>query len=112
MLRCMIEQQRPRYITTYTRNPAILRMIQSQSSSIYPLDLHDPELPTLALQMPHAEQRDVTYHLRRYDNEGLFGGSDPAEQSINDVPLRERFIELKSVRSALVVAARVGGYRP
>jgi hypothetical protein len=96
-------------LTTYTRNPVVLQMIDRTASATYPL-VDDAELCQLAQTMPHAVQSgDATYHKDRYGEQGLFRGNDPATLNIATppLPLKERFIELSSVRNALVVVARL-----
>lgn len=96
-------------LTTYTRNPAVLRMIARTAAATYPLS-DDDELRLLAQEMPHAVQLgDATYHLNRYGERGLFRGADPAELDIATppLPLKERFKELSNARHALVVAAQL-----
>jgi len=106
MLRSTIEHRRPEYLTTYTRNPAILKMLLAQCSDVYPLH-QDDNLKNIAARMPRATMLDAAYHIHRYDEGGLFTGDDPAERPINGIPLQDRFVELTDIRNALVVAARV-----
>lgn len=108
MLRTLVREQQPGYLTTYTRNPAIIKMIRKESSAMYPLD-DDEELRNMASNMSHASSLDATYHINRYSEQGLFVGKDPASQplTIGTVALREQFPGLASVRNALVLAARV-----
>lgn len=99
-----------RYLTTYTRNPAVLRMMRTVAHTIYPIN-DDKQLKKLVQQMPHAEQpeRGVAYHLNRYGPEGLYGVSDPAERPYftDGVPLKDMYRSLRDVGAALIVAARV-----
>lgn len=108
MLQHFVREARPAYLTTYTRNPRILRMIGRVSGAIYLL-VDDPMLRDMAAGMNGASMRDVAYHLDRYGEDGLFHGGDPADGSVeaNGVSLRQRYQELASVRNALVIAARV-----
>lgn len=108
MLRTYIREHEPTFLTTYTRNPSILRMVDSVSQQTYPL-LQDDELQDMALQMPNASMHDVAYHIHRYGEDGLFRGSDPADRSFvsGEPPIKQRFALLNSVRNALVVAARL-----
>lgn len=108
MLQQFVEEERPEYLTTYTRNPRILRMIGRVSDTIYPL-VDDVTLQDMAADMKYATTRDVVYHLDRYGEEGLFRGDDPADGSVeaNGVSLKQRYQELTSVRHALIIAARV-----
>lgn len=108
MLRRLVQQQQPKFLTTYTRNPAILQMIQRVSSELYPI-VPDEELRNLASQMQFASQIDAIYHLNRYDEGGLFRGDDPADSPFanNEMSLKNQFNELSNVRNALIVAARV-----
>lgn len=110
LLEDFIKNQPVSVLTTYTRNPSVLRMIRAVSSSVYPLD-DELELQAMAAAMDHASldsSTGVTYHLHRYGEEGLFKGFDPAERSCeSSMPLKQRFTGLMSVRNALVVAARI-----
>lgn len=108
MLREYIRLHEPIFLTTYTRNPSILRMIDSVSGQTYPI-VHNTELQDIALQMPNASLHDVAYHVHRYGEDGLFRGNDPADRSFigGEPPIKQRFALLSSVRNALVVAARL-----
>ncbi|MFZ1316855.1 MAG: hypothetical protein WAQ26_00240 [Candidatus Saccharimonas aalborgensis] len=109
LLTRLVANEKPLYLTTYTRNPAILRMMRHVTSSLAPLD-DDHELMALAAAQPHASLRgNVTYHMNRYSEAGLFQGDDPADRPVTKggVSLKEQFPALQSVRHALVVAARV-----
>lgn len=98
------------YLTTYTRNPSVLRMVANTASDPFPLSDNN-ELRELALKMDNAElHRDgIVYHFDRYDEGGLFGGSDPADRSPDSKPtsLKQRFPGLESARNALVLAAKI-----
>lgn len=95
-------------LATYTRNPAVLKMIGNVASQLYPLD-QSPELEKMASEMPYATHvGDATYHIDRYDEGGLFQGGDPANSPLVTAPhpLRERFAILKNERHALIAVAR------
>lgn len=109
MLTDMVLVNQPEHLVTYTRNPAIIAMMRRVCSEVLPIDL-DTELTEVIENDRHATVIDgVRYHVDRYGPEGLFGGEDPANRSIeaDGQPLKEIFPGLMSVRNALVVAARV-----
>lgn len=109
MLEAFIATEPTQLITTYTRNPAIIKMVRRVSSGVYPLD-DDNELREKALQMPHASaEGNAAYHLNRYGPEGLFHGFDPAERplSAEGPKLKDVYPQLQSVRHALVIAANI-----
>lgn len=108
MLKQLVGDSQPDFVTTYTRNPNVLRMIAKISHEIYPI-INDDALRNIALQMDHASLHDVTYHIQRYGADGLFGDGDPADRpfTTDGIPLKQQFIELTNIRNALVVAARV-----
>lgn len=110
MLRQFVEDYQPKYLTTYTRNPSVLKMISSVSSELHPLQ-NDSELHALASEMPHASLDDnsIAYHVDRYGEGGLFQGFDPADSSLRHgkQSLKEQFPGLLNIRSALVIAARI-----
>lgn len=114
MLQDYLSAYQPNNLVTYTRNPAVLKMLGSIAQKIYPLHTDD-ELQVLASQMPHAETDElgVTYHINRYGEAGLFQGFDPADLSLDPEhpPLKEVFGRLKNIRNALVVAARITSER-
>lgn len=96
-------------LITYTRNPAIIKMIQRVADEVYPVDQNET-LRRTALRMPFASAADqAVYHLDRYGPEGLFRGFDPADRPLNKEgeSLKETFPALKSIRHALVVAATI-----
>lgn len=108
MLEKLVEEYEPSYLMTYTRNPAIIKMLQKQSSEVYPLD-KDEQLKQMALAMNYSVERDAVYHIDRYAEEGLFRGEDPANSPVDESgeSLKQKFTSLMSVRNALIVAARV-----
>src|SRR5688572_1011755 len=104
-----LDKQPTEFMTAYTRNPALIKMMSGVAISLYPLD-NDRSLQEMASYMPHATvQGDATYHIDRYGNDGLFQGSDPAKNRLATAPqtLVERFTELKNIRTALVIASRI-----
>jgi len=107
MLREFLKDEEAPYITAYTRNLAVLKMIRRVSESVYPLD-NDETLREIAQQMPNAtaDSRAV-YHIKRYGESGLFQGFDPADRPVGGKSLKEQFPRLQSIRHALVVAARI-----
>lgn len=110
MLDQLIDEQNPRHLATYTRNPAILKMIARKTNMLYPLD-HSDELQYLARSMPYATNLDgAVYHEHRYGPEGLFTGDDPADQAFDatGLSLKYRFPVLSSIRNALIVIGEVG----
>lgn len=113
MLNDFISSQPVDLLTTYTRNPAILRMIGSVATALYPLN-DAPELQQLATSMPHVSMRNgVGYHINRYAKGGLFQGEDPANGMLGTPsrPLKQHYPVLKNVRHALAVVASVDGGR-
>lgn len=110
MLQTFLNGSDVNYITTYTRNSAVLRMIRSVAHTIYPIN-DDKILEKLARDMPYAEQptNDVVYHLNRYGAGGLYGGDDPASQPYftTGPPLKKMYRQLTDPGTALVVTARV-----
>lgn len=107
MLEELVASERPGYLATYTRNPAIIKMMQRQSDEIYPLH-DDASLRMMALNMDDASELDVVYHIDRYGEQGLFVGEDPACRPAEDGDraLKQRFDGLMSVRNALIIVAR------
>lgn len=109
MLERLIKEQKPRYLATYTRNPAIIKMIARECSRLYPLD-YDDTLLYMAQSMASATSLDgVVYHENRYSPDGLFVGDDPADRAIDEagLSLKQRFPVLSSVRNALVIVGEV-----
>lgn len=103
MLKEYLSENSTRYIATYTRNPAVLKMVSYVASKVFPLD-EDPVLRDIARRMDNSTLIDgVAYHVGRYGNEGLYGeGYDPAADD-----LAHRFSSLKDIGNSLVVAADV-----
>ena len=111
MLEDLVQSEQPEFLSTYTRNPSIVRMIQHVSSELYPVQ-HDDILQDLASEMPFAEAREnIFYHINRYDDyeEGLFVGSDPADSPLkqNGLSLKQQYRALTDARNALIITARV-----
>ncbi len=113
MLRAYIALEQPRYIATYTRNPAILHMLASvcSAANVFPLE-HDDELLEIACQMPHASRLkdggSALYHFKRY-GKGLYQPEvDPAYGSSRDtgLTLAQTYAPLSDPGTALVVTAK------
>ena len=96
-------------LTTYTRNPNILRMIGRVATTIYPLE-QDKLLMDAAASMPLATNiGEAHYHINRYGKGGLYRGDDPAVNPLTPTSdqLKECFTPLSNTRHALIVAAQV-----
>ena len=110
MLQTYLTETDTRYITTYTRNPAILKMIRSVAHTIYPIN-DDKQLERMGVQMPHATvpKNGVAYHINRYGSEGLYGDTDPANLPyfVGGPLLKHMYKGLNDPGTALVIAARV-----
>ena len=111
MLQELVQSERPHFLTTYTRSPKILRMVDRVSSDLYPI-ADNAELQSLASEMPFAHAHEgAFYHINRYSDyeDGLFAGEDPASEPFkkNELTLKQQFAGLMDTRNALVVAARV-----
>jgi hypothetical protein len=109
LLEDFITRNDPQYLTTYTRNASVIKMVQRVSSSVFPLEKANA-LGDMAGEMNNATMQDGTaYHLNRYSDDGLFGGEDPATRRFDSQRGRliDEFTQLSSVRNALVVAAKV-----
>ena len=106
-----IADVRPERLVTYTRNAAVIRMLGHVSTQVYPI-VSRPDLQQFALHVATDTTtiEGVTYQLQRYGEEGLFKGFDPADRSYDatKISMKQRFIGLQSIRSALVVVADLG----
>lgn len=114
MLIHFIATQHPQFLATYTRNPAILRILESVcgQENVFPL-CDDEELCNIAENMPYAQRTHEQntgelYHIGRYGN-GLYSAEkDPACTTFSsELPLTERYAALHDPGTALVVTARV-----
>lgn len=104
-----VETHQPSLLTTYTRNPSVLKMMRTVAPEVYPAT-SDDELQELATEMPFStlDTQGVAYHIDRYGEGGLFQGFDPADYPLDGpIPLKESYPGLQNIRSALVVAARI-----
>lgn len=110
MLQTYLLDTDTKHITTYTRNPSVLKMIRTVAHTIYPIN-DDKELEKMAMKMDNVTvpKNGVCYHINRYGSGGLYGGSDPAERSYftDGTPLKDTYHVLQDTGTALVVAARV-----
>ena len=104
-----VEAHQPSLLTTYTRNPSVLKMMRTVAPDVYPAT-NDHELRELAAEMPFSmlDTQGVAYHIDRYGEGGLFQGFDPADYPLDGaIPLKESYPGLQNIRSALVVTARI-----
>ncbi len=108
LLKQYIVEEQPKLLATYTRNPAILKMLCKITPDVFPI-AGDGELQDYAREMPGASLLDdyAVYHIDRYNEDGLYEGNDPALRPLESTILMRRFRGLQSVRNALVVTARV-----
>ena len=107
MLRQFVSEQKPSVLATYTRNPAILKMIRHVCTDIFPLSAHEL-LRSYAASLPHVTMiNDITYHIDRYGSDGLFKGFDPADNVLDSSSLKNQFPILQSIRHALAITAFV-----
>ncbi|MCA9340692.1 MAG: hypothetical protein KDA17_07280 [Candidatus Saccharibacteria bacterium] len=96
-------------MSTFTRNPSILRMMAHVASILYPIQQSDTLRSLAALHPSTTLIGGIAYHIHRYGESGLFFGEDPADRlyGASGVSLKKQFDGLKSVRNALVVTAEV-----
>lgn len=112
LLREYVDHTHASLLTTYTRNPSVLRMLADVAGqqSVYPLT-HDDTLRQAALAMPYAsvDSGGNIYHINRYGENGLFGEGDPADRAVHgsSMPLKQQFPGLAHIGNALVAAARI-----
>ncbi len=114
MLAAFLKAENPAFLATYTRNPAILRMLASVCgrNNVFPFSA-DSSLKKLAQEMPHASLEAVdsmqpVYHHERYGT-GLYPpDNDPAFQRIgrNGQTLAQTYPALVHPGTALVVTAK------
>lgn len=105
----IVAASKTRYLTAYTRNPSLLRIL-THVGTVYPL-CSDPQLRAEALMLEGAEpaypndSESVIYHFGRYGESGLYGVHDPAERCVgpSGQPLMVRFPELQDIAHSLVV---------
>lgn len=98
-------------MTAYSRNPAILDIMDRNLQNTYPLN-NDESTKAIALSMPHSvDVADVTYHLGRYGEEGLYGSNDPARRHfrMSKLPFFQQYPQLSSKSNALVIAGNISG---
>lgn len=110
MLQAYVADHEPEYVTTYTRNPAILRMISTVAFAMSPIS-YSKQLHGLSEQVPYAKmgKDGVFYHTGRYGADGLYGENDPADKPYfkDGLALKSMYRGLEDPGNALVVAARV-----
>lgn len=110
MLEKFVEHENPDLLVTYTRNPAILKMISHVCGSLFPLE-DNTELASISNLMPDAYAADdgVVYHLNRYGVDGLFKGFDPADGPFDDtgIALKKRFTHLQNPAHALIATGEI-----
>lgn len=105
MLREAVREHEPQYLTTYTRNPAIVRMMESVVGGTYPIISND-KLKQIAQHMEGATVFDgAVYHINRYDESGLFKGEDPAGRQYEGRPFYDHFSGLQCARNALIIVS-------
>lgn len=109
MLDDLILRENPDTLTTFTRNPHIVRMLAKKCMSIYPLS-SDTDLEEIAIRLGDR-MGSAVYHMNRYGEAGLYGDNDPARGPFgaNGESFAQYFPYLHDPSNALVVVGRVNG---
>lgn len=114
MLTAFLLSESPAYLATYTRNPAIVRMLAAVCGrhNVFPL-CQDAALRDIAREMPNASPVAVgniypLYHHKRYGTGLYLMDKDPAAQPIDrgGITLIQAYPALQHPGTALVVTAR------
>lgn len=109
LLKAYVRTTEAEYVTTYTRNPAVIQMIAAVCIlPVYPVS-KDTELYAIAQSMPHASSRDgLIIHAGRY-GDGLYPiAQDPALAAGSDGQrFADAFPVLADPGNALIVAAKI-----
>lgn len=94
----------PEIVTSYTRNPSVLRLLDNIGGDVF-----DNDNKQIALSMNNAVKLSDgnIYHIDRFGPNGLYGTNDPAEQLYNDEIFMNKFIGLKNTCNALALAVKV-----
>ncbi|MCL2037974.1 GNAT family N-acetyltransferase [Candidatus Saccharibacteria bacterium] len=102
MVQDFVGTQQPQDLVAYTRNPAILRIMNEVGGVDNVLTSTD------AAVVPEAEISDdgIPYHFGRYVG-GLYGNYDPATREYIGRTLIEQAVALVDPRNALAVAVKV-----
>lgn len=111
MLQEQLRLRHPETLVTFTRNPAVIKMISKVAREIYPLSLN-PDMAEHALELAADSAvciDGVVYEPNRYGEAGLYHGFDAADQPISPdgETLKQRFTGLERIGAALVVIASV-----
>ena len=99
-----VDQHGPEQLIAYTRNPAVLNLLNRLSHQKDVLVYNNPY--QLALTIPHATVGDdgILYHIDRYAPDGLYGSFDPADGPYDDQVLKDRCRLLHNKNTALAVS--------
>lgn len=100
-----IKHFKPEAITSFTRNPSVLRLLDDVSDG----DVFSNTNKLLSLSLPNVTTSSdgYNYHINRFAPNGLYGSNDPAEQLYKGEVFMNHFFELKNICSALALAIKV-----
>jgi len=101
----------PEKLIAYTRNPAIVRLLERISGQSNILHHDDPS--ATANTIPHAAigEDGKVYHVNRYAPNGLYGSVDPAERNYKGLPLKDQCRLLANPNTALALLVELEGQR-
>lgn len=115
--RALIEVEKPKYLTAYTRNPSLIKAVAETCGigNTFPFNRENRLAGIAATSMANAtciidDNGQQVFHENRYcmpGFSGLYGGDDPAELTLryDGRSLKEEFTVLEHVGNALIVAA-------
>lgn len=115
--RDLIKSEKPKYLTAYTRNPALIKAVAEACGlkNTYPFNRDNKLAIIAAARMDNAtlylgDDGEQLFHENRYcipGSAGLYGGDDPAERTLryDGRSLKDEFTMLEHVGNALIVAA-------
>jgi hypothetical protein len=91
------------YLTAYTRNPRLLRVLGAVAQT-------KDVLARQSVALPDATVHDgIAYHIDRYAPTGLYGMFDPADGEYRGQVLKHRATLLTNSNNALAVAVALQG---
>jgi hypothetical protein len=107
LVRRFVNMHRTERLLAYTRNPALLRVLEAVSGRHEVLAHADPEAAAAQIAQASVGPDGNLYHIGRYAPRGLYGDEDPAGRAYHGRPLMDQCQLLTDPNNALAVSVNL-----